>query len=115
MKWILLFFHLPFSTGSFNVRSTGKPPTIIPANISFVFINYQDAFIIEDFSQVSKIEFHHTNDVKTKVVSLASNDYSYPWIDENQKVVQALMEGADLLAKMDPCVNIFYKYRVSSS
>jgi len=88
------------SYSSFEVSKTGIAPVLTPVNDSFVRVDYKDAFIIEDFSQVTEIEFY-TGD---EYFALASEEYNHiAFMDEYNRVVQPLVEGKQLLACMDPC------------
>ena len=84
-----------------------KPPKITPVNDSFVLVNYHDTIHIhiEDFSQVTKIEFYELGRRTNKLLATACKDCRGPMKDVRRGIVQPLMEGKDLLANMSPCVN----------
>ena len=116
---VLILFFLPSLSYSFDVKKTGRSPVLTPVNDSFVLVNYQEAFIIKDFSEVLKIEFYNIQQEKEKseYFALAENyqPQQSPFIDDNNRLVQPLVEGADLLATMNPCKTYNYLYvRISS-
>ena len=110
---VLILLFLPSLSYPFDVKKTGRSPIITPVNDSFVLVNYQDAFIIEDFSEVVKIEFYNKKQQGREIseyYALADKSQSMLWIDPNKRIVQPLVEGADLLAKMNPCKTYNYLY-----
>ena len=107
VKFLLLYLPiLPWLFVSANVIRTGVAPVIIPVNDSFVKINYQDAFNIDDFSQVTEIEVYTSqasNLGKKKYFAKTCQNCTEEYVDDNKGVVQPLKEGEDLLANINPC------------
>ena len=102
---VLIFLFLPIMNDAFDVTKSEEPPTIKPINDSFALVNYQEAFNIKDFSKVTKIEFFNQEKTRegSEYFALASREYDHKWIDDNNRVIQPLEEGADLLATLNPC------------
>ena len=111
MFTLISLLFIPSLSYSFDVEETGKPPVITPVNDSFVKINYQEAFKIKDFSKVDKIEFYSTQPGREKSEYFAlAGHYDHSWIDESQRLIQPLVEGVDLFARMNPCKTYHFLY-----
>ena len=106
-----MFLPIP-SYSSFNVKSTGRPPHVTPVNDSLVQVNYQDAFIIEDFSEVVKIEFFNRpqEEETPEYFALASRQFGYRWTPYTNRINQKLKEGSNILAKMNTCKTYNFLY-----
>ena len=91
------------------IKTSDFVPEIQRLNDTFILVNYLDSFDCLDFSQIQKIEFYQRNPDKHLAVA-SSTHKGDPTIQSDGILVQQLLEGQDLLAKIDPCAEYLYLY-----